>query len=107
ILAGLWLPLVALAGQRALRAIDATVIIPTARLSLLRAIPIFAPLPAPILERLARSLESLSLAAGTWIIREGESGDRFYIVEAGEVEGSIDGRVTRIEGAGASVDGIA
>lgn len=107
VLAGLWLPLVALAGQRALRAIDAAVVVPTARLSFLRAIPMFAPLAAPTLERLARNLESVSVAAGTWIIRQGESGDRFYVIEAGEVEVSIDDRVIRTQGAGTSFGEIA
>jgi MFS family permease len=107
VVAGLWLPLVAVAGQRALRAIDAVAVVPTARLSFLRAIPMLAPLPVPTLERLARSLESISLAAGTWIIRQGEPGNRFYVVEAGEVEFWIDGRVIRTEGSGASFGEIA
>ena len=107
VVAGLWLPLVALAGHRALRAIDAVALVPTARLAILRAIPMLARLPVPTLERLARSLEPVSLPAGTWIIRQGESGDRFYVVEAGEVEFSIDDQVIRTEGAGASFGEIA
>jgi CRP-like cAMP-binding protein len=107
LLAGLWLPVVAFAGQRALRAIDAVVVVPTAHLSFLRAIPMFAPLPVPMLERLAGRLESVSVAAGTWIIQQGERGDRFYIVEAGEVQFSQDGRVIRTQGAGSSFGEIA
>jgi MFS family permease len=107
ILAGLWLPLVALAGQRALRVIDAQVTVPTSRLSLLRAIPMLAPLPGTTLERLARSLQPISLAAGDWVIRQGDSGSRFYVIEAGEVEVSIDNRVVRTEGRGTAFGEIA
>jgi len=105
--AGLWLPIVALAAWRALRTIDARAVVPVGALALLRAIPMFAPLPALTLERLARRLVPVSVTAGAWIIRQGEGGDRFYVVESGEVEFSIDDRVIRTEGAGASFGEIA
>jgi CRP-like cAMP-binding protein len=56
------------------------------QIQLLRLIPIFAPLPAPELEGLARALEPLHVAAGTVVIREGEAGDRFYAIAAGELQ---------------------
>ena len=34
------------------------------------------------------------------MVRQGEPGDRFYIVAEGEVEVVVDGRVVRTEGAG-------
>jgi len=107
VVAGLWLPIVALAAWRALRVIDARAVVPVGPLALLRAIPMFAPLPALTLERLARRLVPVSASAGTWIIRQGEAGDRFYVVESGEVEFSIDDRVVRTEGAGAFFGEIA
>jgi CRP-like cAMP-binding protein len=67
----------------------------------------FAPLPVLTLERLARRFVPVSAAPGTWIIRQGEAGDRFYVVESGEVEFSVDDRVIRTEGAGAFFGEIA
>jgi hypothetical protein len=107
VLAGLWLPTVVLLAWRGLRAIDAEALVPTAALGLLRAIPMFAPLGAPTLERLARSLTPIDVAAGTWIIREGEAGDQFYVVESGTVEVSIGGRVVRVDGPSSSFGEIA
>ena len=54
--------------------------------SLLRGVPILAVLPEPVLERLARDAAPMTFAAGAPIVREGEAGDRFYVVESGEVE---------------------
>ena len=107
VVAGLWLPIVALAAWRALRLIDARAVVPVSALALLRAIPMFAPLPRLTLERLARRLVPVSARDGTWIIRQGEGGDRFYVVESGETEVSIDDRVIRTEGPGAFFGEIA
>ena len=55
-------------------------------LRILASIPIFTPLPGMSLEHLAGRLVPLRREPGTVIVREGESGDRFYIVAEGEVE---------------------
>jgi MFS family permease len=91
--AGLWLPFVAVLAWRRLRAIDARVVVPAEALALLRAIPIFAPLAAPVAERLARSARMTEFATGTTIIRQGDVGEDFYVIAEGEVEFSIDGEV--------------
>ena len=70
---------------RKLVAIDARAHAP-AELGLLQAIPIFSPLPAPTLERLASQLETVTAAAGTVVIRQGDHGDRFYVVESGRLK---------------------
>ena len=57
-----------------------------AHLELLRQIPIFSPLPAPTLERLASELETVTAPAGTTVIRQGDHGDRFYVVESGRLQ---------------------
>ena len=97
---GVVLPAAVLLGWRRLTAIDATAAVPEAELRLLRAVPIFAPLAAPVLEHLARRLVPVAVPAGGAIIREGEVGDRFYILERGEVGVSVGGRVVDAHGPG-------
>ncbi len=69
-------------------------------LELLQQIPIFAPLTPPVLEQLAARLTPVQASAGDEIIRMGDHGDRFYIVDAGEVEILVDGKPPRREGVG-------
>jgi hypothetical protein len=70
---------------RRLRSIDDAADVPQVQIQLLRLNPIFAPLPAPELEGLARALVPLKVAAGTTVIREGDEGDRFYAIADGEM----------------------
>ena len=84
------LPLAAGLVLRGLLGADAAVL-PVVELARLRALPIFAPLGAPALEALARSLEPVEVAAGATVIREGEAGDRFYLVADGELDVSMRG----------------
>jgi MFS family permease len=83
-----------------LRALDEVAAAPTAELELLRAQPLFAPLPGPVLENLAGDLEPVSVAAGDVVVRAGETGDRFYLVAEGELVVTVDGRRTAALGAG-------
>jgi hypothetical protein len=80
----LLLALVALAWRR-LRSIDNEADVPQVQIQLLRLIPIFAPLPAPELEGLARALRPVTVAAGTVVIREGDDGDCFYAIATGRL----------------------
>jgi hypothetical protein len=70
------------------------------RVELLHAIPIFAPLPGPVVERLALQLQPVHATAGSVIFASGDPGDRYFAVEAGEVEVHVDGRPTRRLGRG-------
>ena len=70
---------------RRLRSIDDTADVPQVQIQLLRLNPVFAPLPAPELEGLARALVPVDVAAGTVVIREGDEGDRFYAIADGEM----------------------
>jgi MFS family permease len=92
--AGAFLPALTLLTWRRLAAIDAAAVVPTDRVALLRSGPIFAPLPPATVEHLALSLEPVTVSAGAEIIRQGEPGDRFYLVEEGELAVSVDGRET-------------
>jgi hypothetical protein len=100
IVTGAILPALTLPTFRWLAEIDRSVTVPTAELARLRAIEMFAPLPAPTLEQLASSLARVHADAGETIFRQGDGGDRFYIVDSGEIEIEIDGREVNVLGPG-------
>ena len=97
---GALLPALAVLALPALRRIDAETPPPTRALELLQGIPMFAPLGPVPLEELAAKLESVRHAAGEEIIHQGEPGERFYVIDSGEVEVFEDGRFARREGPG-------
>ncbi|MEP6757820.1 MAG: MFS transporter [Actinomycetota bacterium] len=82
-----------------LRRIDAAAVVPVRQLELLSGIPMFAALPRVDLERIGRQLDLIATPAGTEVIRQGDVGDRFYIVDQGAFDIVRDG--TRIDGAAA------
>jgi hypothetical protein len=92
VVAGAFLPIVFLLAWRPLAGIDASAVVQGSRLALLRSLPIFAPLPVPSLERVASRLIPIEAPSGTEIVRQGDPGDRFYILESGRVNVSKNGR---------------
>ena len=84
----------AVAGLTALRRIDATVLAPPG-VALIRGVPTLAVLPPPVIERLAHVLVSVDVPPGGVVCREGDPGDRFWIIEHGQAEVSIAGRHVR------------
>jgi hypothetical protein len=92
---GLVLPVALLLGSARLLGIDRRATVPVVELSLLRSLPLFAPLRAPELESLARELVPVGAAAGEEVVRESEPGDLFYVVADGELEVSAGGRALR------------
>jgi len=95
IVAGSLLPLVVIPAWPQLNAIDRAAEVPVERLELLRANPIFAPLPGPTLEQLAGALEEVRAPAGEEIVRQGEPGDRFYLIKEGTLDVYIDGNLVQ------------
>lgn len=71
--------------------VDASANAPVVAIRLLRRIPVFAPLPGPSLEGVARAARPVLASSGTVIIREGETGDTYFAVVAGTVEVSMNG----------------
>jgi MFS family permease len=96
---GALLPILATLLRRRLADLD-RVPVPEEELARLRSIEIFAPLPPPVLETLAGALVPVRVEAGREVVRQGEPGDRFYIVADGEVEVVADGRVVAVTGPG-------
>lgn len=68
-------------------------------------VPLFAVLSTEEIQRLARTLRSVTVPSDTVLFREGEPGDRFYIVLDGAIEiikalGTADERELAVRGAG-------
>ena len=87
-----------------LRQLDDSAVVPLVEIRLLRAIPIFAALPAPELEGVAKELEPVPVRAGTTVFHEGDPGDKYYAVSSGSLcivrQGELVQTVTRGQGFG-------
>jgi Cyclic nucleotide-binding domain len=81
--------------SRRLLLVDASADAPVVAIRLLRRIPVFAPLPGPALEGVARAAEPVRRAAGSTIIQEGEAGESYFAIVTGEVEITVEGQFTR------------
>jgi MFS family permease len=75
--------------------------------SLLRKVPAFAELPLTAVERIADGLVPFSSPAGTALMTQGEPGDRFVLIDQGEIDVLIDGQKVARLGQGAGVGEIA
>lgn len=92
---GLLVMVLAAAFLPRLTAIDGRISAPGPDLALLRQVSFFRPLPFAIVEHLASELQSTTYEPGDVIIRDGEPGERFYIVAQGQVRVSKDGKQLR------------
>jgi MFS family permease len=100
LITGALLPVLAALLWRRLSALDEAARIPERELELLSGLALFRPLPPPVLEGLASAMVPMSVEPGREIVREGEAGDRFYVIASGEVEVVKDGQVINEEGPG-------
>ena len=69
-------------------------------LAALRAVPLWGNLPEGWLLEVARTMSVHLVPAGTVVVRQGEPGDRFYIVVKGSFEVVVDGRSEKRLGPG-------
>jgi CRP-like cAMP-binding protein len=69
-------------------------------LELLRRIEIFAELPEPVLERLARTATAVSTAANQVVVAIGEVGNHFYVIATGRAAVETEDGKTRELGPG-------
>jgi MFS family permease len=83
---GALLPLLALVTWAATARLDQHATIRARDVELLGQLPMFRGLGPRELEGLALAVEVVDVAPGTCIIREGDVGDRFYVIDQGEVE---------------------
>lgn len=104
---GVLSPAVVVVAWRRLRALDVEVAGQDRTLRFLRSVPMFAPLPLPAIERVARALELLDVPAGTVVFRQGEPADRYYVIENGTVDVVGDGQSVSTLGPGEGFGEIA
>jgi MFS family permease len=86
---------------------DTSGIVHEEELGLIRAIPMFAPLRVTALEHLAQELDHMHVRPEADIIRQGDTGDRFYIIGQGQCAILVDGRAVNVIGPGAGFGEIA
>ena len=105
--AGALLALVALVASPRVRRIDANAEGPGPDFDLLRRVAIFAPLPQYVQEQLTRHLIPVLATGGDVVIREGDAGDRVYVIRRGRVAVTKAGRLVAELGPGDYVGEIA
>lgn len=107
VVAGMVLPALVILFRPALRAVDDAAHVPLERLSALRRVPVLAPLPVTMLERLAMRARSTTVPAGTTIVEQGSAGDTFFVIASGQVEVLRSGNLVRMLEAPAAFGEIA
>ena len=107
IVIGLLCPILAVVSLRRLRTLDRSVDVLDAEIGLLREVSMFGTLPLPAIEQLARGLEPVTVPADRAVFAQGDIGDRYYVIESGEVDVVGDGRVVATLGPGEGFGEIA
>ena len=99
VLAGLLLA-VALVALRPLRRLDAELLPPAREVAVLRSLAPFALLPTLEVERLALRMVPVDVPAGAVVVRQGEPGTTYLVVDDGQLDVDVDGLVVASVGAG-------
>ncbi len=99
-IAGAILPIAAVALWSRVHRVDREAILPERQLRLLRGVPLFAPLSLTALERLAEAVRPVRFPAGSTVLREGEPGRDYFLIESGTVDVSSGGRAITTASAG-------
>ena len=97
----------AVAVVRPLRQLDRSLTAPVRQVAVLRALEPFAVLPTLEVERLALQLVHVTVLPGEAVVRQGERGTTYFVVEQGELEVDVDGSVVTHLHAGDSFGEIA
>jgi MFS family permease len=81
-------------------AVDRAAEVPDRELQLIHSLDLFASLSVPTLEDVASRFVPVSVRQGEVVIRKGDTGDRFYVIEDGEVSVSLNGKTVTNLGPG-------
>jgi len=82
---GLVMPVAVVLSWVGLRRIDSRANVPVRELALLRANVVLSPLPIPQLECVARRTHWVTFEPGEALIREGDPGDRYFVLASGSL----------------------
>jgi MFS family permease len=93
-----WLRLARIDEELSARAVD---------IGLLRRVPMLQPLPASVVEQIARHTERIELSSGATAFVAGDVGDRFYVIEQGRISIRDGGAEVRTLGPGEGFGEIA
>lgn len=104
---GLLCPVLAAASWWRLRRLDRSVAVLDLDIGLLRRVDMLCTLPLPSIEQLARGLQPVAVPSGATVFAQGDPGDRYYVIESGEVDVVRDGRVVASLGRGEGFGEIA
>lgn len=104
---GLLCPVLAAASWWRLRRLDRSVAVLDLDIGLLRRVDMLCTLPLPSIEQLARGLQPVAVPSGATVFAQGDPGDRYYVIESGEVDVVRDGRVVASLGPGQGFGEIA
>jgi MFS family permease len=100
-------PIAAAASYAVLRDIDTDIKVRTDRITLLRRVGMLRLLPVPAIESLALNVVPVRAPAGTDVLRKGDPGDAFYVIESGRLAVLDEGHTLRQLGPGDSFGEIA
>jgi MFS family permease len=107
VVGGLILPVIAVVMFLKIGRVERVGVVNEEVIGLLRRVPAFAELPLTAVERIADGMVPFSAPAGTALMTQGEPGDRFLVIDRGEVDVLVDGREIHRLGHGAGVGEIA
>jgi hypothetical protein len=97
---GLVSPVAAALAWRRLQAIDASIARQDESIEVLNNVGMLRPLPMPAIDALAVGVNHITFAPGQAVFHQGDPGDRFHVIDHGEVDVIGDGRLIRTMGPG-------
>jgi MFS family permease len=105
--AGAFLPILALVIYSRIGRADGVAVVDEPMVQLMREVDLFDQVPLTGIERLVEGFVPVTFEAGSALMRQGDPGDRFIVIDTGEVEVSVDGRPMGRLGHAAGVGEIA
>jgi len=106
-IAGAILPIVAVATSPWVSRIDERKLVSEREAAVLRAIPLFAPLPLTAIDRLAGAIRPVAFGPGEVLMRQGDRGETYVAITGGSVDIETDGRHVATVGPGDGIGEIA